>query len=385
MSTTIRFPTLKTNLAFTVSPRQVTLDRCLLLLMAAVIAIVQGEFSQGCEVTFNSIQPRGSRWGKVEFDFMAGRIGQNFRFQMEGGIVQDYMQDLAAAVTTPQPLQEIQKGDPVFVPGELSHQGIPFQVVSSEHVSDTTLAAVGSSQTVHMSNSGIVLAMAGLKVQRAKFIYRNAASAFWSFAVESPNPPVFGPKLRIAGILPALGVAPADSGSAKYLPQPFQGYGADYLLSQQIFSQFFQGPNGHADQLLRRRQGYLADLFSNLGEEFLWSRPATVIGIPSDSFQSRGIETMNDFADPSGRAVAMPSDVPIIPAAARQQDNSGVSGVDRVGQLSFHTVQFLSFPGLERPCYYFVHDWFSTFCSAGLSSRRGEPIYTTYCACASPL
>ena len=115
------------------------------------------------------------------------------------------------------------------------------------------------------------------------------------------------------------------------------------------------------------------------------SCPATVIRIPSNSFESCGIETMNDAANPGRCAVAMFSDVPIAPAAAGQQDNSGVSGVDSVGQLSFHTVKFSAFPGLELPCYYFVHDGFCTFCSAGPSSRGGEPMYTICCAGASPL
>ena len=385
MSTTVRFPTLQADFTFAVSPRQVTPYCCLLLLVAAIIAIVQGELPHSREVTFNSVQPGSPCGSEVKFDPMTGNIGQNLCFQMEAGIVQYYMQNLAAAVTAPKPFQKTQKSHPVLEFDELSNQSIPFQVIGSKHMSDATFAAIGSPQTVHMSDSGIVLTMTRLKVQGAKFIHRNAASAFGSFAVKSPNPLIFGPKLRISGILPTLGVPPADSGSAKYLPQPFQGYGTNYLLSYQIFPQFFQRPNGHADQLLRRRQSYLADFFSNLREEFLRSCPATVIRIPGNSFESCGIETMSDPANPSRCAVAMLSDVSIVPAAAGQQDNSGVSGVDSVGRLSFHTMKFLSFPGFELPCYYFVHDGFSTFYSAGPSSRSGEPLYTICCAGASSL
>ena len=82
--------------------------------------------------------------------------------------------------------------------------------------------------------------------------------------------------------------------------------------------------------MLRRRQGYLADFFSNLGKEFLRSCTATVIRIPGNSFESCVIEAMNYFANPGSCAVAMLGDVLIAPSATGQQDNSGVPGVDSV-------------------------------------------------------
>ncbi len=385
MSATVAFPTLQTDLTSAISPRQVTPDRYLLFLMVAVIAIVQGEFLQGREVAFDAVQPGGPCGCEVKFNSMAGGIGQNLCLQMEAGIIQHNMQDFAAAVTAPQPLEKAQKGNPVFVPGKLSNQRITLQIIGSKHVSDPTLAAVGGSQAVHMTALSVMFTVTGLKVQRAKFIHGNTSSAFGPPGVKPPKSLIFGPELRITRILPGFGMPPADFGSAKYLSQPFQRYGGNYLLGYQVFLQLGQRPDIHADQLLWRGQGYLADLFSNLREKFLRSRTATVIRIPGDGVDTFLVEAVDDLTNPSGCAAASLGNISVATPATREQNNSGVSGVDSIGQLSFHTLKFLAFPGPQPPCYYLVHVWFSTFFAAAPCSRSGEPMYTIYCAGARPL
>ena len=83
MSATVAFPTLQTDLTSAIAPSKITSYGCLLLLMVAVIAIVQGELLQRCEVTFNPVQPGGPCGGEVKFDPVAGSIGQNLRFQRD--------------------------------------------------------------------------------------------------------------------------------------------------------------------------------------------------------------------------------------------------------------------------------------------------------------
>jgi hypothetical protein len=69
-----------------------------------------------------------------------------------------------------------------------------------------------------MTGSGIMHAIAGLQVQRAELIDTNPSAALGLAAIQPPNPPVFGPKLRILGLLPSLGVPPVDPFSAQNLP-----------------------------------------------------------------------------------------------------------------------------------------------------------------------
>ena len=134
-----------------------------------------------------------------------------------------------------------------------------------------------------------------------------------------------------------------------------------FRLLHQICSQLLQRPEAHSDQLLRRRKSHLANLLHDIRKEFPRPSSSTVIGIPYDRIDATEVEPMENLAYPCGGATAVFSDLLVRTSPARQQDSSRMTAVDSVGQLSFHTFELLSLPGLELPCHNFVHDLFSTF------------------------
>jgi len=213
-----------------------------------------------------------------------------------------------------------------------------------------------------MANPSIVFPMTGLKIQRTKFVDANAASIFGTLAVKSANPPVFRPELWIIGVLPRLAMTPVNPVSSQQVTQPFQGYRRKNLLRNQILSKLLQRPDAHPDQPPWRCKGYLTNLFHNIRKEFSRTRSSTVIRIPRDRIDAATVEPMDDLAYPCRRAVTTFGNLLIRTSTAREQDNSCMTTVDSVAQLSFHTFEFLSFPRLELPCHNFDHDLFSTFC-----------------------
>ena len=85
-------------------------------------------------------------------------------------------------------------------------------------------ATIRGAVTVHMTGPSIVFPVTGLKIQRTEFIDADAAPTFGTLAVKSANPPVFGPELRVIGVLPRLAMTPANPVSPQQLTQPFEGY-----------------------------------------------------------------------------------------------------------------------------------------------------------------
>lgn len=117
-------------------------------------------------------------------------------------------------------------------------------------------------------------------------------------------PPVFGPKFSICGILPGLGMPPFDLAATQNLSQMFQRNQGGNLLSHQILPQFGQRPDGHADQLLGRRQCNLTDLFDALDSELMRFRWSATVRIPCDSVDTAVVEAVDDASYPRRRTVA---------------------------------------------------------------------------------
>ena len=153
-------------------------------------------------------------------------------------IIQNDMQNFIAAIFPPEPLEKSQKAHPILLDGEYPDQRIPFHIVSTKHIAHTPCATIGGAVTVHVTGPSIVFTMMGLKIQRAKFVDANATSIFGTLAVKSANPPVFGPELRIIGVLPRLAMTPVNPVLPQQLTKPFQGYRRKNLLRNQILSKF---------------------------------------------------------------------------------------------------------------------------------------------------
>jgi len=107
---TIRSPVWKADLPSAVSPLEIVLNRSLLLLMGAIVGVVQSELLHGREMALDPIQPRCGCRREVEVDAVRRRIGQDLGLQMKARIIQDQVQHLRTAVSTPQPFQEGQEG-----------------------------------------------------------------------------------------------------------------------------------------------------------------------------------------------------------------------------------------------------------------------------------
>src|SRR4030042_650075 len=245
--------------------------------------------------------------------------------------------------------------------GKRSHQRVTLHIVGPKHMPHAPLATVRRAVTVHMTYAGIMPAVTGLKIQRTKFVDTKAASVFRTLAVQSAKPPVFGPELRVLRVLPRLGMTPVNFAPPQHLTPPFQGYRRKNLLLQQVRSQLLQRPNTHPDQLLRRRKGHFANLFHHIRKEFSRSRWGTVIRIPRDRLDTAAVEPMEDLAYPCRGTAAVFRDRMVRTSTARQQNNSRMTAVDGISQLSFHTFELLSLPGPKLPCHNSVHSAFSTF------------------------
>ena len=213
-----------------------------------------------------------------------------------------------------------------------------------------------------MPGASIVLAMTRQQIQRTKFIDAKTSTAFGTLAVEASQAAVFGPKLWIGGILPGLGVAPLNFVSTQHLPQPLQRYRTHKLLINQILAQFRKRPDAHANQLLRWRKSHLTDLFYHIGEKLPGTGTATVIRVPRDGINASAIEAVNDLANPGRRTATALGNLSVAETALRQQNHSGMSAIDSISQLSFHTLEVAPLPRPQLPCSYLVHFWFSTCC-----------------------
>lgn len=357
---TIGFPVLNTDLALAISPSQVLLNRRFLFRMAAMIGIVQREFLQRRKMALDAIQPRRIRRRPVQPQFVGFRIRQHLGFVMIGRIVQNQMQRFLSRISSPQPFQECQKGRPVFLRRKSPDQGVPFQIVGPEHVPYAAVSIVGGSQSIRVSDPGIMSTVPGQQIQRTKLIDTDPTAPRRPFGIQSLQSSVFAPKLRIVGVFPSLSVPPSDLATMQDLPQGFQRDRDDDLLSDQILPQLGQRPDRHPHQLLGGRQGDLADRFDRVGEKLPGSSRSTEGRIPDNRLDPAPIEAVEDLTNPGWRTTARLGDLAVPIAPARQQDHSGVKPIDSIGQLSFHRMQLFSLPRFERPCSDVVHVKFST-------------------------
>lgn len=373
--TTIRFPILHTDVPFAVSPRQVVFNRFLLLGMAAVIRVVQGKLLQRRKMALNAIEPRGIGRRPVKLDLVGRRIRQHLRLAMKRRIVQSYMQGFLSRISLPHPFQKCQESRPVLLRRKGPDQCIPFQVIRPEHVPHAAMTIIGCPQSVDMAGLGIMPAVPRQQIQRAKLIDADPAAALGTVGIQPFNSPVFSPKLRIGGILPGLGMPPFDLPATQDLTQVFQRNRGDNLLGDQVFPQLGQRPDRHPNQLFGRGEGNFTDLFGDLRCKLCRSGRSAKAGRPVNPVDPAVIEAVNDLPHPGGRTVALLGNPAVRVAAAGQQNHPGMTAIDSVGQLVFHTVEFSAFIRPKRPCFDKVHVWFSTFFRLP-HAACGEPIYT---------
>lgn len=381
--TTIRFPIFNSDVAFTVSPREVLFNCVLLFGMTAIVGIIQGKLLQCRKMALDAIEPRGIGRRPVKPDVVGFCIRQHLGLMMVRRIIQNNMQRFLSRILPAQPFQKRQMRRPVLLRRKRSNQRIPFQIVSPEHMSHAAVAIVRRPQSVHMAGSSIMPAMPRQKIQRAELVDTDPAAARGTLGIQPLDSPVFGPKLGIRRVLPGLGMPPFDLAAMQDLTQRFQRNRRDDLLSDKILSQFGQRPDGHADQLLRRRQSNLTDLFTTLGDKLFGTAGSAKAGQPINHVHSAVVEAVNDLPHPCGRTVALFGNLCVCVAASRQQNNSRVKPIDSIGQLLFHTFEFSAFPWPKRPRLYRVHFGFSTL--SGLPHAAcGELIYNTIHDGASP-
>ena len=385
MFSTIRFPVLQADVACAIAPRQIACDGGLLFLMAAIVRIIHRKLLQGREVTFNAVQPRGVGRRPVKPDAVGGDVPQHFIRAMKRGVVQHDMQRDSSRILLSQPLQKRQERLPVFMGGKGTDQRVAFEVIGPEHVPHAAVTVIRRPQAIDMPHAGVVPAVPGQQIQRAELVEADPLATLRPFRVQSSNSPVFGPELRIGRFLPGLGVPPANFAVPQNLPQGLQRNGPDDPLLHQIIPQLRQRPDAHADQFFRRRQGDFTDLFADIRQELPRPVGPALIRIPRDRLDAAGVEAMNDLSHPDRRAAALPGDLSVRQTAARQQKDAGVSAIDSVDQVSFHTMQRSALVRPERPCSNPVHVLFSTANTGCSNSRSGELMYTICCGGANPL
>jgi len=67
-------------------------------------------------------------------------------------IIQYHLQDLCAAVSSPQPLEKCQKAHPVLLRSKYSHQAVTFHIIGVKHITHPTFTAISSTVTVYMAD-----------------------------------------------------------------------------------------------------------------------------------------------------------------------------------------------------------------------------------------
>ena len=134
MLTSVRFPTAETDLAGSIPPGEILFNGFLLLLVCAEVRVVQGELSQGGEVTFDAVQPRSVAGCKVESDAVLGRPIPDLGLEVIAGVIQHDVQRPAASVAAAKPTHKPEELDPVLPRAEGAEQSIGLHVVGAPHV-----------------------------------------------------------------------------------------------------------------------------------------------------------------------------------------------------------------------------------------------------------
>ena len=206
-----------------------------------------------------------------------------------------------------------------------------------------------------MTALSVVPPVARLEIQRAELVQAQAGPFRRRPVVQTPDSSVLGPELRVVGLLPRLGVTPPDPLTPQDLPQPLQTDRIDDPLLDEVFPQLGQRPDAHPDQLPGRRERNLGDPLGDLGHEPPWIAGIAEVRVPRDGVQATVVEPPDDPADP-GRGVSNPlGDLAVALTAARQENDSCMTVVDRVGQLPLQAVQHPAFPRSQLPCDDLVH------------------------------
>ncbi len=146
-------PCLDADVAATIAPDQVRVDRRFLLLMALIVSVVQGELSHSGKVRLDAVEPRCAGRGPVEPDLVSSRVVHDFGFAVKAGVIQDDMQHAAMAVVATDHLQELEEDTPILFIDEVADQSVSFQIVNTVHLPDPTMTVVGGSDAIRMPTS----------------------------------------------------------------------------------------------------------------------------------------------------------------------------------------------------------------------------------------
>jgi hypothetical protein len=204
------------------------------------------------------------------------------------------------------------------------------------------------------------MAMTRLQIQGPELVDAQASANLRPLAIEPANGPVFLPEKRISRFFPSLGSTQSDLAAVQELPKPFDADAGNDLLLPKIVAQLRQRPLIHADQRLGRRQGYFGDLLAKISSK-LPGPTRLPARIPRNASDAVGIETMNDGPNPLRRTISAFGDEAISQAASRQQDDPGMTAIDSVASLTFHTAELLLFVRSKRAYDNLVHVCVSTW------------------------
>ena len=110
--------------------------------VCCVIRVIQGEFSEGSELAFNTVQPRRVRWRKDKLNVVKLGPRDDLGFGMGFVVVQDDVEPLLSRVAMTKPAKKGEKVLPCFAFRKASKQSPRFQVVSGEKMPYAAMAMV---------------------------------------------------------------------------------------------------------------------------------------------------------------------------------------------------------------------------------------------------
>src|SRR5438445_3493099 len=219
---------------------------------------------------------------------------------MRTKIVQNNMQDLLTRITAADPLEERQEFYPGLVVSELAVEPVGLQIVDGQEMTHAALATVGGPQALHaLTRPCQALAVARLQVQGSELVDAQPSAVAGPLAVQTANGPIFPPEKWIGRFFPGLGPTQPDLAAVQKLPEPFDADAGMDLLLDEIVPQLGQRPLIHADKGLGRRQSHFRDLLAEIGSKLPRRIADLPIGIPGDTVDAVGVETMNDGSGPN--------------------------------------------------------------------------------------
>ena len=144
----IFLPGLNGEESMAVTPRQVTFNCLLLLIMGFVVRVFEGKLLEFRELALNSVEPRAVSRSQVNADVMALGPCQDGVSNVGAVIVHDHMEGLRARVARADPPQEGQKILGFLVLGEAAVEAVGFQIIVGQEVTDPLMAVIGRTQAL---------------------------------------------------------------------------------------------------------------------------------------------------------------------------------------------------------------------------------------------